>query len=423
MVSQLRSHEDVCLATLIVAAMLTLTAPLIADELPTAKPEDVGMSSNNLARVVPAMQQQVDDRKVAGAIAIVARRGKVVLFEAVGAQDIAANKPMATDTLVRIYSMSKPITSAAIMVLVESGQISLDDPVAKHLPELANVQVFVRNDDDKPRAEPPRRAMTVRDLLRHTAGLTYGFFGDTDVDRQYLAVNVLDRNGSLSDMSRKLGELPLLHHPGARFNYSVATDVLGALIEAVSDESLDEFFADRIFGPLDMRDTAFWVPDEKLERFASTYIDGEDGLRVVDAASDSRFRRKPQLLSGGGGLVSTARDYMRFCQMLLNRGTLDGARVLREKTVADMIQNQLPAEAYPISLDGQRPGVGFGLGFFSSRRKNGLYRRAQDRGVRLGRRCEHAFLDFAAGRSGCRRANTKAAVFVGDGKGRETAGV
>jgi CubicO group peptidase (beta-lactamase class C family) len=348
----------------IVISALSICQFATARELPTTKPEEVGMSSDKLALVVPAMKKLVDQQKVAGAVAVVARQGKIVLFEAVGQQDIAAQKPMKRDTIARIYSMTKPITSVAVMILVEEGKLALDDPVAKYLPEFKDVKVFAGVKDGKQRLTKPERPPTIRDLLRHTSGLTYGFFGNTDVDQRYRKVNMLDRGSTLVDMAKKLGELPLLDQPGTRFRYSVSTDVLGRIVEVVSGEDFDDFLHDRIFTPLGMKDTGFAVSDGKLDRFAVSYgrkLFG--GLRVMEAPQLSIYRRYPKLLSGGGGLVSTARDYIRFCQMLLNRGELNGRRVLRAESVEAMTTNQLPDKAYPIRLGVVRPGVGFGLGF------------------------------------------------------------
>ncbi len=351
---------------LTVSAILILTFPRIipAGELPVAKPEDVGLSSEKLALVAPAMRKFVDDRKVAGAITIVARRGKVVLFETVGQQNIAAEKPMARDTLFRIYSMSKPITSVAVMLLAQDGKLSLDDPIAKHLPEFADVKVFASVKDGELQHESAQRPPTIRDLLRHTSGLTYGLFGNTEVDQRYRAADVLRPESSLAEMTKKLGAMPLLHQPGTRFQYSVSTDVLGRVIEVASRRDFDDFLRERVFEPLDMRDTSFFVTKDKLERFAANYGSNlVGGLRVVDAPATSPYRRDPGLHSGGGGLVSTARDYIRFCQMLLNQGELDGRRLLRAESVAAMTKNQLPDGAYPLDMNGKRPGVGFGLGF------------------------------------------------------------
>lgn len=318
-----------------------------------------------MAQVTDAMQTFVEAKKVAGSIAIVSHRDQIVYFDAVGKRDIANDLPMQRDTIVRIYSMTKPITAVAAMMLVEEKKLGLDDPVHKHLPELKDVKVLDINDNGDLELEEPQTEMTVRDLFRHTSGFTYGVFGDSSVDKQYRAAKVLDRDSTLAQMVTKLSKLPLLNQPGTKLNYSVSSDVLGRIVEVVSGSPLDQFFDARIFQPLKMVDTGFSVPDEKLGRFSDNFSrNPSGGLVVIDAADTSDFRKPPKLLSGGHGLVSTAGDYMRFCRMLLNEGQLDGKRLLREETVAEMSRDQLPAAAFPISILGQvRAGVGFGLGF------------------------------------------------------------
>ena len=327
-----------------------------AGELSVAAPKDLSMSSEKLARVKPAVQSLVDDKKVAGATVVVARRGRITLFETFGMMDIEAKKPMAKDTILRFYSMTKPITSVAVMMLYEQGEIGLDDPLSKYIPQFEELKVHSESGN-----EPLKRPVTVRDLLRHTSGLTYGFFGNTAVDKMYREKAVFAWQGSLEDMVEKLSEIPLLYQPGTRWHYSVSTDVLGYLVEKVSSQSLNEFFSKRIFEPLGMKDTAFHVPAEKADRFAVCY---GIALTISDHPAKSRYLKKPSMLSGGGGLVSTAPDYLRFCQMLLNKGRLDGKRLLRAETVEMMTENQLPG--------GVTRGDGGGFGFgFSVRTKNG----------------------------------------------------
>ncbi len=347
-----------------VVLVLLLSTPLIAEELPVATPQDVGLSGEVLDHVDSAMQSYIDDGKLSGITTMVARHGKIVHFKSFGKQDIAANKPMKSDTIVRIYSMSKPVTSVAIMMLYEEGRFELDDPVSKHLPAFKGVKVVSDPSDlDKPLIDPQRQ-MTVRDLLQHTSGLTYGLFGNTAVDRRYRELDMLSRDATLEQFVDKLGSVPLLFEPGGRWNYSVSVDVLGRLVEVLSGVPLDEFFAHRIFKPLDMKDTAFFVPDEKLDRFAANYATVGDRLNLIDSPETSPYRYSPKFFSGGGGLVSTARDYMRFCQMLLSGGQLGDARILKPETVALMASNHLPDEIMPIGFGIiKRSGVGFGLGF------------------------------------------------------------
>ena len=333
-------------------------------ELPVAKPEAVGLSPEKLALIGPALEALVTNQQIAGAVTIIARQGQLVYWEAVGQRDVASGLPMERDTIMRIHSMTKPITSVAILMLMEDGQLGLDDPVGKFLPEMKGLKVFVRASGTNLITEPARREPTVRDLLRHTAGLTYGFFSATPVDQAYRRADLLALDNTLTDLTRKLGGLPLQYQPGTVWNYSFATDVLGRLVEVVSGKPLDVFLAERILQPLDMRDTGFSVPPEKLARFAATHGVAAGKLCVSDAPGTSPYRAHPSLLSGGGGLVSTARDYLRFCQMLAAGGELGGRRLLRRETVQSMTANQLPASAMPIAIGSNpRPGVGFGYGF------------------------------------------------------------
>ena len=279
--------------------------------------------------------------------------------------DRKAEKPMRRDTIFRIYSMSKPITSVAVMMLYEEGKLRLDDPLSKHIAQFKGLKVVADPSQAEIAEVESKREMTVRDLLRHTSGLTYGLSAATAVDRIYRKAAILDRQGgTLEDMVEKLGKIPLLHQPGTTWHYSVSTDVLGRLVEVVSGQTLDVFFAERIFEPLEMKDTGFFVPAEKIGRFATNYGPGAGGLRVVDDATTSRYIKKATFLSGGGGLVSTADDYMRFCLMLFGGGEFGGKRLLAAETVAMMTRNQLPKEAFPIGFGlAKRRGVGFGLGF------------------------------------------------------------
>jgi CubicO group peptidase (beta-lactamase class C family) len=337
---------------------------LAARELPTAKPEEVGLSPQKLDKARAAVRQLIKDGKIAGAITLVARHGKVVLFEAHGVRDVATGKPMEKDTICRFYSMTKPVTTVAAMILWEKGRFQLDDPVSKYLPEFKGLKVYAGGKADDPKLVAARREITVRDLMRHTSGLTYGAFSNSAVDALYRKNEILAPGTKLEKMVEKLGKIPLLYQPGTRFHYSVSTDVLGRLVEVLAKKSLDAFFQENIFTPLDMKDTGFYVPDKKQGRLAARHGRNAKGkLIVTEASAKSEFLKKPTLLSGGGGLVSTARDYARFCQMLLGGGQLDGRRLLKGKTVQLMTKNHLPVEAMPLTLLGRREGVGFGLGF------------------------------------------------------------
>jgi CubicO group peptidase (beta-lactamase class C family) len=346
--------------SLLLAACLFLSSAH-AQELPGTAPKDVGLSVDKLDRVKSLVQTAVDKHQTAGAVVLVARHGKVAMLESFGKADIAAGKPMLSDSIFRIYSMTKPITTAAAMILYDEGKFGLDEPVSKYLPEFKGLKVYAGPADQ---TTDCKREMTIRDLMRHTSGLVYGMPNGSPVDKLYIANGVEGPNDTLADMVTKLGKLPLQYQPGAQFHYSVSTDVLGRVIEVISSKTLDEFLRERIFNPLDMRDTGFVVPKEKVDRFTASYgPGGKDSLRAVDVPTKSRYLRPRKFLSGGGGLVSTARDYARFCQMLLNGGELNGKRILRAESVREMTSNQLPAEALPMKLNGMAlPGMGFGLG-------------------------------------------------------------
>ncbi len=316
----------------------------------------VGVDIEKLGKATAALQSLVDDQKIAGAVMMVSRRGKTVLADTVGFGRVEPKQSMQLDSIFRIYSMTKAITSVAAMQLVEQGKLALDDPLSKHLPEFATLQV----ESDTQSAGP-----TVRDLLTHTSGFTYGIFGDTSIDRKYRSSGILSRNDSNQVLVEKLSKIPLQHKPATKFLYSVSSDVLGRLIEVVSGNSLEVQFSKNVFVPLGMKDTGFYVPAEKASRFVDNFGPKETrGLKTVELASSSPFLGKPAFQSGGGGLVSTAGDYMRFCNMLCGLGEFDGVRLLTAKTVGEMSRNQLPPLAYPIAMNGlARQGVGFGLGF------------------------------------------------------------
>lgn len=358
---------------------LALTTPLGAADFASVRPEEVGLSSERLQRIDARMQAYVDSGEIPGALAVVARRGKIAYAEQWGFADREKKLPMAPDTLFRIYSMSKPVTSVALMMLYEEGRFQLSDPVSRYLPEFARLEVL----DEEPNpatgtvrthTHPARNTMTIRDLLRHTAGFSYGFFGNTEVDRLYREQTILWEDKTIAETVRKLGQLPLRYEPGTRWHYSVSVDVQGRLIEVLSGKPLDRFLRERIFEPLGMQDTAFTVPDREWSRLAVLYSpegtgEGIDlflrsggGKKPLVAANESgilaNFRQGATHFSGGGGLVSTAMDYLRFSQMLLNGGQLDAVRLLSRKTVELMTTDHLG------DIPGfWSPGYGFGLGF------------------------------------------------------------
>ncbi|MDB6035465.1 MAG: beta-lactamase, partial [Verrucomicrobiales bacterium] len=299
---------------------------LRAKDLPVAPPARAGLSEQKLAEVDKFMEHQVADQKIAGGIVMVAHDGKIGFFHTYGQMDLEAKKPMQPDTIFRLYSMSKAITTAAALNLYEAHKLKLEDPVSKYIPSFAKLKVATPNG-----LRAPSRPMTVRDLMLHTSGLTYGGGPEALTN----AWNRLKPMGSanLEEMAEKLSQIPLAYDPGTDWIYSAATDVLGRVIEVASGESLDVFLRHTIFEPLDMPDTGFSVPPEKLSRFAANYSRTTNGLKVIDAPAESKFAKKVTFFSGGGGLVGTARDYMRFLLMIENGGKLDGHRILRGSTV------------------------------------------------------------------------------------------
>ena len=315
-----------------------------------AAPEEVGVSTEHLERIRPVMQGYVDDGRIAGILTVVARRGKIVHFETVGMRDVENNKPIEADTIFRIHSMSKPITSVAVMMLYEEGHFQLDTPVSDFIPEFKDMEVY---NEDQTEILTAKKEITIKHFLTHTAGLIYGWGGET-LDKRYQKANLFQPGTPLADTVKKLSDMPLAHEPGDRWTYGVSTDVLGYLVEVVSGMPFEEFLQTRLFGPIGMVDTAFSVPIEKLDRFAALYQLNKEGQmkRDKEKAKEMKGNKDPKIRlervekdprlendeirffpGGGGALVSTAPDYMRFCQMLLNGGELEGVRILKEKTV------------------------------------------------------------------------------------------
>src|ERR1700733_494861 len=330
-------------------------------DLPTAKPESVGMSSERLARLDAGMKSLINEGRLAGTVTMVARHGKVVEFEAAGKRDLASNSPMQKDSIFRIYSMSKPITGVAMMMLFEEGKWQLNDPVAKYVPEFANLKVYGTDAANNVVLKDPVHPVTMRELMSHTGGFTYGYFSNTPVDKLQRDADVLNVGNTLDEFISRVAKLPLNAQPGSEWHYSISVDIQGYIVQKLSGMPFDEFLEKRIFKPLGMVDTGFYVPKEKLNRFAQMYSYDKDGKLQAVGTSESLnhdFSAKPALSSGGGGLVSTASDYMRFCQMLLNGGQLDGVRLLSPRTVEIMRTTVL---APNMSIFG--PGAGFGLDF------------------------------------------------------------
>jgi CubicO group peptidase (beta-lactamase class C family) len=350
--TRLRAFAFVCVAV--------ATLRLSAGELPTAKPEDVGMSSEKLAKVDDVMNELVKTERLAGGIVMIARHGKVVHFKPYGLADRETKRPMTTDAIMRFYSMSKAITSAGIMILAGDKKLSLNDPVSKFIPSFANLKV-----DTDDGLVALKRPLNVADLLRHTSGFSYGGSPREKANEAHKKADPTNYEITLEEMADRLADVPLAFHPGEDWIYGVSIDVLGRIIEVASGQKLDQFLQTRIFDPLDMRDTGFYVPQEKHNRFAQVYnSDGKGKLTIGDNSAGRDFTKPRVFLSGGGGLVSTARDYMRFLQMIQQGGTLGDARILRRQSVHLMTTSQLP-EAVPHIYFGEqhRVGVGFGFGF------------------------------------------------------------
>ena len=343
------------------AAILVQPALSATHDLPSAGAESQGMSSERLAQLRSGMKELVDQGRLAGVVTMVSRHGKVVEFDAAGKRDIAANAPMQKDSIFRIYSMSKPITGVAMMILFEEGKWQLNDPVAKYIPEFAKLKVYSTEANNNVVMKDQAHPVTMRELMSHSGGFTYGFFSNTAVDKLQIDADLLNPNNTLDEFIKRVAKLPLNSQPGSEWHYSISVDIQGYIVQKLSGMPFEEFLEKRIFTPLGMVDTAFYVPKEKLNRFAEFYSYDKDGKLQVVGVKDGLnhdFAAKPALSSGGGGLVSTSTDYMRFCQMLLNGGQLDGARILSPLSVELMRTNVL-APSVPILA----PGAGFGLDF------------------------------------------------------------
>ena len=335
-------------------------------DLKAAKPEAVGIDAKRLERLESGMRAFVDEGRLSGVVTLVARHGKTAHLSASGVKSTATGEPLDTDSIFRIYSMTKPVTGVAMMILHEEGKWRLDDPIARYIPEFADLKVYAgdgsEGEGDELSVEAPASPMTMRHVMSHAGGLSYGF-GPHPVDQRYQAVDIFDLEKPLQTMIDKLGEIPLMVHPGTQWIYSISVDVQGYLVEKLSGQPLGDFFQDRIFEPLGMSDTAFYVPEEKIDRLATIHAIDEDGklqpnpqmfgLLGTDATVP------PILPLGGAGLFSTAEDYARFGQMLANDGELNGARILAPRTVEMMRTSHLSPEAEATMT----PGLGFGMDF------------------------------------------------------------
>jgi CubicO group peptidase (beta-lactamase class C family) len=351
------------LAIILLSAALTASA----QELSTAKPESVGLSSERLERIATAVQRGIDGKRIAGAVTLVARRGHIAWLKAQGMQDREASKPMPTDAIFRICSMSKAITSLAVMMLYEEGNFQLDDPVSKYIPEFRNPKVLVKSSSGPSYTIPAKREITIRNLLTHTSGMTYPW--NQDLGEMYKDAKVADGlsqyDGTIGDSVKHLAGLPLLFNPGDRFEYSLGVDVLGYLVEVISGQTFNDFLRARVFTPLGMKDTYFYIPEDKQDRLATAYswYPGKGLARFPDTpivegpfsySADYPVHGPKKLYSGGAGLCSTAEDYARFCQLMLDFGKVGNKRLLSRKSVELMTHDQLGKTS---------PDQAFGLGF------------------------------------------------------------
>jgi len=337
----------------------------------TSAPADLGLDPTRLSYIAEHLKGYVDSGKMAGTLVLVARAGEIAHLSAYGLADRERNRPMARDTIFRIYSMSKPITSIALMQLYERGLFQLDDPVDKYIPGWNNQRVYVMGNGPAMVTKPVTRQMTVRDLLSHQSGLTYGFLERTNVDAMYRknGVGQIETRGTLREMVEALAELPLEFSPGDAWNYSVSTDICGYLVEVISGQRFDDYLQANIFDPLGMVDTGFHVPQAKAHRLAANYGVAPNGIRLIDDPATSSYLTPPTFLSGGGGLASTIDDYLVFCQALINGGEVNGTRIIGRKTLELMTSNHLPegkdlaAHAMGRWAETTFSGIGFGLGF------------------------------------------------------------
>lgn len=336
--------------------------------LPHARPEEVGLSAARLSHIDRWMDAQVADGKLPGLSVTMMRRGRIAYQRCAGLADIARGVAYAPDTLVRIYSMTKPITTVAALMLYEEGRFQLDDPISRFLPCFANQRVCVGGFRGQMDTVPAQRDITFRDLMTHTSGLSYHFMFATLVDAAYrdAGIDFQTSDDDLLTLVEKAAKLPLLAQPGAEWNYSIAMDVLGALVQVISGQDFGSFLHERILRPLGMDDTSFVMPDERLHRFAANYIKGPQGPALLDDPHTSRYRQQHTLRSGGGGLISSAGDYLRFAQMLLNKGEFAGHRLLGRKTVELMTSNHLRGDMADMGQarfsESSYEGIGFGLG-------------------------------------------------------------
>jgi CubicO group peptidase (beta-lactamase class C family) len=348
---------------------LSLTTVAYAEGLPTALPEEVGLSAQRLKHLDQRMQGYIDKEQLAGGVTLVARHGKIAHFKAYGKMSLDTGQPMQKDALFRLYSMTKPITSTALLRLFEQGLIQLNYPVEMYIPAFKDIKVFDGLDaDGKMKLVDQKRKVTILDMFRHTSGLTYGVFSNTPVDIAYRKANLSYFKEPLESFIEKLAKMPLLYQPGTVWHYSYSHDVLAYLVERLSGMPYDKYLQKVIFEPLGMNDTSFGVAEDKLPRYTTCYgppgKDSKDGkIRAIETPDKSQYLLGAKFQAGGAGLVSTAEDYFRFGQMLLNKGEYNGNRILGKKTVELLRSNHLPPELLPMKLGKMTmPGRGFGFG-------------------------------------------------------------
>ena len=354
-------------ASLFAALMLATASSAFAESVVRTRPAEAGLSPAGLARIGAYLKNEIATNKIPGAVVMIQRHGQIAYFETFGVRDPATRAPMTADTIFRIYSMSKPVTTVAAMMLVEEGKLQLDDPVAKFIPAFKDVKVGVekKGDDGNLTLDlvAPRRPMTVQDLMRHTSGITYGFFGEGLVKKAYVDAKIFSEDVDNAGFADRIAKLPLAYQPGSTWDYSHSTDILGRVVEVVSGKSLYQFEKERILDPLGMKDTSFYVTDKAKQPRIAEPFPNDRKIGNDAEMNDPRVARKWE--SGGGGMVSTIGDYARFVKMLLNGGTLDGKRYLSPKTIAYMGSNHIGPASGVVNgayyLPG--PGFGFGLGF------------------------------------------------------------
>ena len=364
-------------SAIILMALCAFAIPAQAQPAPSAsrhtldmtvvKPETVGFSSERLERLHAAMKKVVDDKELSGMVTILARHGKVVDYWNYGQRDMASGAPMTKDTIFRDFSMTKPVTGVAMMLLYEQGKWLPSDPISKFIPEFEHLKVYKGVDaEGKMILVDPEHAPTISELMSHTAGFTYGFFGDTPVDKMYREANIF-QSKNLKEFIDKMAAIPLTYQPGKGWTYSVSMDIEGYIVEKLSGQSLPDFMRDNIYKPLGMKDAGFFVPADKRGRFATLYVNDDQGKMKASEPGKGfggDYAEQPGMASGGGGMVSTAEDYYRFASMLSNGGELDGKRILAPASVKLMSTNHLAPELltgqYGIGLMQMRPGFGYG---------------------------------------------------------------